>query len=357
MKERYNRFAENISPEKSDEELLAAVLLKAEKQEKIKMSKKKIFKKAVMIPIAAVIALSLSIAGGAAIYSGLSYLRTSEIAQSPEVAQNIQTEVFSDSTEHIKMTVEEYVSDGISAYATVKYEALDDYGRNWLMNKKFEHTEFCLLPCTIQYGSEYAGVSHSFGNFEIEEMRTENERYFYIELNCNGDDYDGGLALLYPMSPYDSREVPFEKSNVEIRNYKLSGDGEASKYFTPTHLRISDLSFVVYGINHGTYEKIERPFYYGVHSLIPEEERDEIYESIRPTLITADGERITLEAGWGLGDCKPSENNFNSDLVISSSNFVKLNTEQNKWINYSMEIGEITGIEINGVHFDAALIE
>ena len=357
MKERYNRFMNNIVPEASDDDLFRAVLANADKRKKIKTTEKKILKKAVIIPIAAVMTLTLSIAGGAAIYNGLSYLRTSEIAQSPKVAQNIQTEVFSDSTEHIKMTVEEYVSDGISAYATVKYEALDDYGRNWLLNKKFEHAEFCLLPCTVQYGSEYAGVSHSFGNFEIEEMRTENERYFYIELNCNGDDYDGDIALLYPMSPYDSRETPFEKCNVEISNYELSGNEQASKYFTPTYLRISDLSFTLYGMNHGTYTKVERTGYYGVHSTIPEEERDEVYKSTQPTLIMKNRERIQLESGWALGDCKPAEKNFYSDLVISSSNFTKLNSEQNKWINYSMEIGEIAGVEINGAYFTATKIE
>ena len=357
MKERYSRFMDNIAPEKSNEELFSAVLGKAEKKKNIKTAEKKILKKAVVVPVAAAAALVLSIGGGAAIYSGLSYLRQSEIAQSPEVAQNIQTEVFSDSTEHIKMTVEEYVSDGISAYATVKYEALDDYGKNWLMNKKFENAEFCLLPCTIQYGSEYAGISHSFGNFEIENLRTENERYFYIKLSCNSDNYDGGIALLYPMSPHDSRETPFEKCNVKIRNYELSGDEETSKYFTPTNLRISDLSFTVYGMNHGTYTKVKLPGYYGVHSAIPEEEHDEVYKSLQPTLIMADGERTQLELGWALGSCDPSEKNFYTDLIICSSNFTKFNQEQSKWVNYSMEIGDIAGVEINGVYFEATEIE
>mgnify|MGYP003293543885 FL=1 len=139
MKERYSRFMDNIAPEKSDEELFSAVLGKAEKKKNIKTAEKKILKKAVVVPVAAAAALFLSIGGGAAIYSGLSYLRQSEIAQSPEVAQNIQTEVFSDSTEHIKMTVEEYVSDGISAYATVKYEALDETGKEWLSYKNFDN--------------------------------------------------------------------------------------------------------------------------------------------------------------------------------------------------------------------------
>ena len=86
MKERYSRFMDNISPEKSDEELFRTVLDRADKKEKIKMTEKKILKKAVMIPVAAAVALTLSVAGGAAIYNGVNHLRSSEIAQSPEVA-------------------------------------------------------------------------------------------------------------------------------------------------------------------------------------------------------------------------------------------------------------------------------
>ncbi len=358
MKERYSRFMDNITPERSDEELFNAVLAKADKKEKIKMTEKKILKKAVMIPVAAAAALALSVAGGAAIYNGVNHLRSSEIAQSPEVAESIQTGVFSDSTEHIKMTVEEYVSDGISAYATVKYEALDEHGKNWLAGNKFEHENLCLVPCSIEYGSDSSGVSHSFGNFEIEEMRTETERYFYVELVCSADDYDGGIVLKYTTGIGGGLfETPMEKQTVEIKSYALSGDEQASKYFTPTHLKISDLSFVIYGINLGTYVKVERPGYYGIHSAIPEEEQAEVFESLNPTLIMADGERVELEAGGGLGSQDPAEKNFYSDLLICSGNYIRIDLEQNKWINYSMDIGEIAGIEMNGVYFEATEIE
>ena len=93
MRKKYSRFMDNITPERSDEELFKSVLAKAGKKEKIKMTEKKILKKAVMIPVAAAAALALSVAGGAAIYNGVSHLRSSEIAQSPEVAESIQTEI------------------------------------------------------------------------------------------------------------------------------------------------------------------------------------------------------------------------------------------------------------------------
>ncbi len=358
MKERYSRFMENITPERSDEELFNAVLTKADKKEKIKMAEKKSLKKAIIIPVAAATAIVFSIAGGAAIYNGSAHLRNSEIAQSPKVAESIQTGVFSDSTDHIRMTVEEYVSDGISAYATVKYEALDDYGKKWLSVSKFEHTDLCLVPCTLEYGSDFGGVSHSYGNFETEELRTETERYFYVEMICSADDYDGGIALKYTMGIGGGLfETPMEKQTVEMKSYALSGDEQASEYFTPTHLKISDLSFAIYGINLGTYVKVERPGYYGIHSTIPEEEQAEVFESLNPTLIMADGERIELKAGGGLGSQDPAEENFYSDLLICSGNYMRVDYEQNKWINYSMDIGEIAGIEMNGVYFEATEIE
>ncbi len=358
MKERYNRFMENITPEKSDEELFKTVLSKAGKKEKIKMTEKKILKKAVMIPVAAAMALTLSVAGGAAIYNGFSYLRQSELTQSPDVAQSIQTEVFSDSTEHIKMTVEEYVSDGISAYATVKYEALDDIGRKWLSYKKFDNSVLCLLPCTLEYGSRFGGVSHSFGNIEIEELKTENERYFMITLKCESDEYDGGITLRYTMGIGGGLyEAPMEKQTLEIKSYTLSGNEQASKYFTPTHLKISDLSFVVYGENHGAYERWTSPNSTGIKSTIPEDDRDKLLKNMKPTLIRSDGERIEGYGSSNLGSSDPCEGNFYTDYIICSGDFSKYDYDKEKWINYSMDIGDISGIEINGVYFEATEIE
>lgn len=359
MKERYSRFMDNITPERSDEELFRTVLAKADKKEKIKMTEKKILKKAVVIPVAVAMALTLSIAGGAAIYSGFSHLRQSEIAQSPDVAQSIQTEVFSDSTEHIKMTVEEYVSDGITAFATVKYEALDDIGRNWLSYKNFDNDLLCLKPCTVEYGSRFGGVSHSYGNFEIEELRTESERYFYIEMNCNSDAYDGGIVLVYTTGMGGSLcELPMEKCTVDIKSFTLSGNEQASEYFTPTHLKISDLSFTIYGMQNGIYESWRNERGNGVKSLLPDEEDYALHNNLTIKIVTADGKKIDLEkTGWALGSAFPSEENFNTDLIIYSGNFIKIDDEQGKWINYSIDFGEIAGIEICGVYFEATEIE
>lgn len=358
MKERYSRFMDNITPEKSDEELFRTVIDRADKKEKIKMTEKKILKKAVMIPVAAAVALTLSVAGGAAIYNGVNHLRSSEIAQSPEVAESIQTEVFSDSTEHIKMTVEEYVSDGISAYATVKYEALDEIGKEWLSYKRFDHELLCLKPCSIKYGSQFAGVSYSYGNFEIEEMRTESERYFYIEMNCNGDAYDNGIVLVYSTGMGGSLcEQPMEKCTVETKVFTLSSNEQASEYFTPTHLKISDLSYVIYGMQNGIYESWRSKNGNGVKSILPEEDKYALYDNLTIKAVTENGEKIDLEKGWSFGSQDPAEGNFYTDLKICSSNYTRIDYEQNKWINYSMDIGEIAGVEINGVYFEATEIE
>lgn len=354
MKERYSRFMDNIAPEKSDEELFSAVLAKAEKKKNIKTAEKKILKKAVVVPVAAAAALFLSIGGGAAIYSGLSYLRQSEIAQSPEVAQNIQTEVFSDSTEHIKMTVEEYVSDGISAYATVKYEALDETGKEWLSYKNFDNNLLCLKPCSIKYGSKYAGISHSYGNFEIEEMRTESERYFYIELQCASDGYDGGISLIYSTGMGGSLcEQPMEKCTVETKVFTLSSSEQASEYFTPTHLKISDISFVVYGKNHGAYKKTS----HSITCTIPEDDRYKLHEIMKPTPIMSDGERIEASASSILGSSTPREDNLYTDYIVCAGDFSKYDYEKEKWIYYAINSDDITGIEICGVYFEATEIE
>ncbi len=357
MKERYVSFMDNITPEKSDKELLKAVLDKAQKKEKIKMTKNKALKKAVVIPIAAAMALTLSVAGGAAIYSGLSYLRTSELTKSTEAAESIQTGVFTDSTEHIRMTVEEYLSDGIAAYATVKYEALDDYGKEWLADysftKGYDSSNFALKPCTLEYGSKYGNVSHSLGKDEIEELKTETERYFYVTLECNSDDYDGGIAFCYIMNNHDFREVQFEKCTIELKNYALSSESQASGYFTPTYLRISDLSFTVYAENHGVYETTG----YSTWITVPEDEYQTLTNNLKPTLVMKNGEKVLQDGGWALGSSWPSDLNFGTDLVVCAGSFTRLDENTNRYVNYSVDTDNIAGIEICGVYYEATPIE
>ncbi len=354
MKERYSRFMDSITPERSNDELFRTVIEKADKKEKIKKTEKKVLKKAVVIPVAAAMALTLSIAGGAAIYNGFSYLRQSEIAQSTEVAENIQTEVFTDSSEHVKISVEEYVSDGLTAIATVKYEAIDDYGKEWLADynftKGYDSSKLSLNPCKL--------VSCSYGKSELEEMRTETERCFTLNLSCCGDGYDS-ITFRYIMNNYDFREVQFEKCTVEPKSFTLSGEEQASEYFTPTHLKITDLSFVIYGENHGVYDSISFPEanYYSVWSTLPKEESERIRNNINPIIVKTNGERIDLK-GYGSGggllcSSTPCEENFNTDLMICSSDYSTYDYEKEEYIYRTIETEDIAGIEICGVYFEA----
>lgn len=351
MKEQYNRIFNRINPEKSNEELFQAVLGKAEKKT---MTKKFSFKRAVIIPLAAVLGLSATAVTAGAVYNGIQYLQKSEIAKNQEIAEKIQSNIYEDSSENVKMTVEEYISDGLVIYATVHYEALNDKGKEWLNSyEKIEHSLLSIVPKISDWGH---AESHSYGNFEIEEFRTETDRYFRIELEIASRDYGGEKVKFNYILDNAVRTVELDtECNVDVKWYELKSDENATDLFTPKYLVLSDISCTVYGMNHKVYAESRDGRGWSQWSLLPEDfDHDEFLDI---TFINSDGSTYKPMGGFMLGAGTPMEENRYTDLKIISGAYHFFDWEEQKHGQESINSEDVAGISICGVTYELIPIE
>ncbi len=351
MKEQYNKIYNRIAPEKSDEELFKAIVANSEK----KPSKKSfLFKKAVIIPLVATLSLFATTLTAGAVYTGIQFLQKSGITKNEAVAEKIQSNIYEDSNENVKMSVEEYISDGLIAFATVHYEALNDKGKEWLNSyEKIEHSLLSIVPKIPDW--EHM-VSHGYGNFEIEEFRTETDRYFRIELEASSRDYGGEKVEFNYILDNSVRTVELDtECNVDVKWYELSSDENATDLFTPEYLAISDISYTIYGMNHKVYAESRDERGLSQWSLLPKDfDHDEFLDI---TFISSDGSSYKPEGGFMLGAGKPMEENRYTDLKIASGGYHFFDNEKNRHGFESIRSEDISSISICGVNYVLIPIE
>lgn len=170
-----------------------------------------------------------------------------------EAANYVQQNVYEDEDQHIRMCVEEVLSDEVCVHAVIKYTAKDETGRQWLKDYNPRRQAQDGLYITSDYKSGH-GVSGARDSVELTKYRTENERYFEVYfLAAQWYDFTKQCALSYTLpsgykyTPIDTRcNVPFYEYNL-----KPQTAGRLSKYYEPKIIRISQLSIVVYGKNTG----------------------------------------------------------------------------------------------------------
>lgn len=260
----------------------------------------------------------------------------------PDIEQN----VFSTSDTHIKLTVEELLSDGMCIYMTVSYVALDDIGRTWL--NEFEMADFSyntqlkLTPYVENYS--ISGTNYSYGTYEKKELATESERWFVIILETASRDYDLGKGTFsYPMTDgIKSTELEID-GNVEVLTFELSTKKTVSDLYEPTCLMISPMSYIIYANNYGVYERTNDGEFHGESWLMSNEE----YHSLESTyFIMEDGSKYKLP----LQSCcatHPTANNYNSDLVLLSGIF-----RDDTYKPIIFNSNDVVGLEIKGVYYE-----
>ena len=108
--------------------------------------------------------------------------------------------LYTDEDKHIKMSVEEILSDEVCVQAVVKFKAKDEKGIEWLNNYAPEinsdaatteevfRDSLCIMP-DFESG---LGVGGSSGFMELEKYRSDNERYFTIQYLAT-EPMDSGL--------------------------------------------------------------------------------------------------------------------------------------------------------------------
>lgn len=267
-----------------------------------------------------------------------------------EVSDKIETEVYAESEEHVTMTVVEMLSDEQMICMTVKYEALDEEGKEWLAEEDFVNFEYLgeekgfeLSPYMEDENWEEHLVNWMWDCKELEELKTDSERWFYLYFNASSRDYDSGMGkFVYPMpTGYETAYIDIT-GNVEVVMYELEGGPSASEYYQPTYIQLSDLSYTIYAMQNGVYTEEVRDNWSGSIWNLPLDESTKIQKSVY--LVMADGQKIQLESGW-MNGTTPTEENGYSDLVLMSNNFEGEEMQ-------AIQVENIIGVEIQGVYYE-----
>ena len=354
MKEHYNRAFNNIAPEKSDEELYKAVLRKAEST-----TEKKFNKKVVIIPVAAALTVAIGV-GGFAAANNAEFIRNM-FGGNESVVAEIQNYVFEDSDEHIRMTVDEYLSDGQCTYLTVHYTALDDEGAEWLAQEDFEN-EYHSSTLQVhpkfrnEFGKFYA-VNYSCSSNELTEFATETDRYFCVFFRANGRHYGTTQATFeYYMSDGRVRETLLDVgTNIEEKWFELKDTETPSEFYIPKYLILSEMSFSIYGENTGTYvdnSAPERGWWSFTSSMTHEESNDDAVNDI--SFVLDDGTFYELDDYSSLSSAVAHEENGYTDINIASGCFIEHDLTDGVFsIEFNApDIDRIVGLQIGDAYYD-----
>ena len=170
---------------------------------------------------------------------------------------------------YLKMTVEELLSDQKMVRAVISYEALDDEGIQWLQNfdesdyrwegKYMKHdtdSNWLTHAAMGLYPENLTTMSHDF--CELKEFRTDQTRFFELFYEVGCPDNAKTASLFYPMTTEVCKEATLDITpNMEIKEYRLVGDTNVNKYYDVMYIRLTDLSYVVYGTQKGLYSHVK----------------------------------------------------------------------------------------------------
>ncbi len=347
MKEEYNRLFDKIASERSDNELLEAAVRKAERMNKTK----RLNRKAVAVPIAAAAVLVAVGTGAGAAFGGFDALSELFGANNALVSE-IRNEVFADSDSHVNITVQQLISDGRSIRAAVRYEALDDIGREWLATAGFGSDDIRL--CTSD-GNSYVS---RYGAHELTEYRTETERYCSVNYLVADYGWNKNLQfdIVYSLPTKENCSAPIDvQATIDSRRYRISGENRCSDYLTPTVLDISPLTYALYAHDDYGVEAFEEKDGISTHKtyITPEQYAEQIGGK-EFVLVLSDGGRIHLfreRSGIRLypdGDLY-SDYLWGSDEIFDAG---KPYNDFERSFTFAFSLDELVGIEIGGVHYD-----
>lgn len=269
-----------------------------------------------------------------------------EVPGYEELEPVIETAVFTKSDEHVVVSVEEILSDGVVVNMTVKYEAVDETGKEWLSNLMVDNNTLSIKPYmenTVEYG-----VNYSYGAKELEDRRSDTERIFLLELQASSRDYSGRQGVFsFPLTGGKEAAMIDISGNVEVYSYQLVSDEVASEYYTPTFIELSPMSFVIYAIGDGVYEEGYDGENHWERWLLPEEEIDSLVD--HSYFIMKDGTYLSMPAG-AHNTTNPREENMYSDVMLFSTRF----REQDEIYGDPVLINpdEIEAVVINRARFE-----
>ena len=287
------------------------------------------------------------------------------------IKQDIVPNVYEDEGKygHVRMKIQEMISDGACTYGTICYEALDAEGEQWLKEQEFDvnSIRFTSNAADDDYNSSITVVADD-GNktviggwnlHEQKELATEKARYFAFSFENDSGSFplkNETMTMFYPM--YRSQGIGKVKvcSALDTVSYRLVGDKSPSEYYEPEYLVVSKLSYALFGKDYGTHKYwFEEGMWclgYSEGFLAEKgDNEDFVYrDGIPMAFKMKDGS--TLEMGYAWSQLYEAENTVSgSDFLISAGHF---NVDSENWerIMPIDDPNELTGIEIDGVHYD-----
>lgn len=276
-----------------------------------------------------------------------------------EVDSFVKNGGYVDNDKHIKVSVEEVLSDGVCVQAVVKYTAKDEKGIKWLKDYKPKSNaetgssfkgELCIEP-DFYHGN---GVSGAYSYEELEEYKSDKERYFAVQYLANEPMKKCILHYALVSGP---KEMELDiNCNVPVYRYNLKAEGEEkiSRFYEPLKIRISRLSIIAFGKDTGIFAEYSDEFTSAFSKEYMEEYYKENFRSVK--IIKKDGSKTELDfIGAYLGGIgkKAMEENKGCDCLVFSQNLCHLDYNLNE--NGKLEINpsitniqpeEITGIEL-----------
>lgn len=255
------------------------------------------------------------------------------LSQSPDLASNVNQGVFQDGNKHVSMEVCELLSDGYAACMTVKYTAFDKKGKEWLFGEIFQDVPpqyreemhsfnlenvLHILPEKNENGT---WASASYSTREIEQEQTKTSRVFSLEYNLD-DEGSNRIRMTYPFYGKSKKKTLTVKNPLKTYTYALAGTGRTSNY-TPKYLRLSKIKYIVFGENHGVYQKNGSNY-----TMLSDEEIDsaKLYLKNNSAL-----DLIENAPGYSfMGAIDPDLSNYYMDLSVLSGEFY----DQAEWIPY-----------------------
>lgn len=277
-----------------------------------------------------------------------------------DISQDLIYDIHEDQDEHIKMQIPEMLSDGSCLYFNIRYEALDKEGERWLNTQQFdtENIRFAHTgnmkydPDGIRFDDSPDAEKLGSSGTSLEEQKTPITSktrcftYLYQDLDGDFDLKNVNLKLFYPMYHGQGSGKLSLTSKLDTYMYQLIGDKSISEFYEPTYLKVSKLSFAIFGHNQGVYYH-KKDTYTGDSTRLNEAFNEELTSIV---FIMKDGSRIKISDLGTLKFSARPDNEPDYNLLIATNYFSRDGINYIK--NETIHPEELAGLELNRIHYD-----
>lgn len=253
------------------------------------------------------------------------------LSQNSSVSEYVNKYVYTDSNEHAKMTVMELLSDRRWVQVTVLYEALDEYGREWIH----------------QFYKQ--GFNGFIGQLLLEEYNKDNSVCVVLYGKAS-EKNSAELDFHYPLPGKLDNSIQLKiPKMVEVYGYNLVGDTRVHEQYEALYAELSEISCTVYGKGYDLIERRMDEKSWGIQFLLPREGEPKV------SFILEDGstyEKKHYSYGYGVNTLlgHPS---FDEEILEKYDGFDAeicsiFYTDAGEWVPETVDPQSVRSIVING---------